>query len=235
MLFPTHIRFFKDYLQENYDTTVNFIKVNFDSRRKLYSTYDREARLVQTAAWLDLAADIIFKQYAVTTRLITLNDRDRQFEQCKFAISEAVNESNELATNTSPEKMFLNGMTKQIRDKKLLIAEGKNVYKQNTELYAGFIDREKRRLFVRPTKAFNAVLQYCDKMDMRFTETERSTRQALLINGYIQGQSEYDKDNTSYVIRLDNNKEVRMLAFYPDKLQEEYGSIEPDYDDDDYE
>ena len=60
---------------------------------------------------------------------------------------------------------------------------------------------------------------------MRFTETERSTRQALIVNGYIQGQSEDDKENTSYVVRLDNNKEVRMLAFYLDKLESEYGKI----------
>ena len=64
-------------------------------------------------------------------------------------------------------------------------------------------------------------------MDIRFTETERATRQALLVNAYIQGQSEDDKDNTSYVVRLDNSKEVRMLAFYLDKLEREYGSIKP--------
>lgn len=225
LIFPTHIRFFIDYLQANYDVLVNHIRTQFPILRDEYRTRNWESRLVQTAAWLNITAEIIFKFYAVQMKLTSPEDAERQYEQCKFAISEAVNESNELATNTSPEKMFLNGMTKQIRDKKLLIAESKNVYKQNTELYAGFIDREKRRLFVRPTKAFNAVLQYCDKMDMRFTETERSTRQALIVNGYIQGQSEDDKENTSYVVRLDNNKEVRMLAFYLDKLESEYGKI----------
>ena len=225
LIFPTHIRFFIDYLQANYDVLVNYIRTKFPVLRDEYRTRSWESRLVQTAAWLDITAEIIFKFYAVQMILTSPEDAKRQYEQCKFAISEAVNESNELATNTSPEKMFLNGMTKQIRDKKLLIAESKNAYKQNTELYAGFIDREKRRLFVRPTKAFNSVLQYCDKMDMRFTETERSTRQALIVNGYIQGQSEDDKENTSYVVRLDNNKEVRMLAFYLDKLENEYGKI----------
>lgn len=225
LMFPTHIRFFIDYLQANYGVLVNYIRTRFPVLRDEYRTRSWESRLVQTAAWLDITAEIVFKFYAVQMILTSPEDAKRQYEQCKFAISEAVNESNELATNTSPEKMFLNGMTKQIRDKKLLIAENKNVYKQNTELYAGFIDKEKRRLFVRPTKAFNSVLQYCDKMDMRFTETERSTRQALIVNGYIQGQSEDDKENTSYVVRLDNNKEVRMLAFYLDKLENEYGKI----------
>lgn len=225
LMFPTHIRFFIDYLQANYGVLVNHIRTRSPVLRDEYRTRSWESRLVQTAAWLDITAEIVFKFYAVQMKLTSPEDAKRQYEQCKFAISEAVNESNELATNTSPEKMFLNGMTKQIRDKKLLIAESKNVYKQNTELYAGFIDKEKRRLFVRPTKAFNSVLQYCDKMDMRFTETERSTRQALIVNGYIQGQSEDDKENTSYVVRLDNNKEVRMLAFYLDKLENEYGKI----------
>lgn len=225
LMFPTHIRFFIDYLQANYGVLVNHIRTHFPVLCDEYRTRSWESRLVHTAAWLDITAEIVFKFYAVQMKLTSPEDAKRQYEQCKFAISEAVNQSNELATNTSPEKMFLNGMTKQIRDKKLLIAESKNVYKQNTELYAGFIDKEKRRLFVRPTKAFNAVLQYCDKMDMRFTETERSTRQALIVNGYIQGQSEDDKENTSYVVRLDNNKEVRMLAFYLDKLENEYGKI----------
>lgn len=225
LMFPTHIRFFIDYLQENYDVLVNHIRTQFPILRDEYRTRNWESRLVQTAAWLNITAEIIFKFYAVKMKLTSPEDAERQYQQCKFAISEAVNESNELATNTSPEKMFLSGMTKQIRDKKLLIADCKNAYKKNTELYAGFLDREKRRLFVRPTKAFNAVLQYCDKMDMRFTETERSTRQALIVNGYIQGQSEDDKENTSYVVRLDNNKEVRMLAFYLDKLESEYGKI----------
>lgn len=225
LMFPTHIRFFIDYLQANYDVLVNHIRTQFPILRDEYRTRNWESRLVQTAAWLNITAEIIFKFYAVKMKLTSPEDAERQYEQCKFAISEAVNQSNELATNTSPEKMFLSGMTKQIRDKKLLIADCKNAYKKNTELYAGFLDREKRRLFVRPTKAFNAVLQYCDKMDMRFTETERSTRQALIVNGYIQGQSEDDKENTSYVVRLDNNKEVRMLAFYLDKLENEYGKI----------
>ena len=225
LMFPTHIRFFIDYLQANYDVLVNHIRTQFPILRDEYRTRNWESRLVQTAAWLNITAEIIFKFYAVKMKLTSPEDAERQYEQCKFAISEAVNQSNELATNTSPEKMFLSGMTRQIRDKKLLIADCKNAYKQNTELYAGFLDREKRRLFVRPTKAFNAVLQYCDKMDMRFTETERSTRQALIVNGYIQGQSEDDKENTSYVVRLDNNKEVRMLAFYLDKLESEYGKI----------
>lgn len=225
LMFPTHIRFFIDYLQANYDVLVNHIRTQFPILRDEYRTRNWESRLVQTAAWLNITAEIVFKFYAVKMKLTSPEDAERQYEQCKFAISEAVNQSNELATNTSPEKMFLSGMTRQIRDKKLLIADCKNAYKQNTELYAGFIDREKRRLFVRPTKAFNAVLQYCDKMDMRFTETERSTRQALIVNGYIQGQSEDDKENTSYVVRLDNNKEVRMLAFYLDKLESEYGKI----------
>lgn len=225
LMFPTHIRFFIDYLQANYDVLVNHIRTQFPILRDEYRTRNWESRLVQTAAWLNITAEIIFKFYAVQMKLTSPEDAERQYEQCKFAISEVVNQSNELATNTSPEKMFLNGMTKQIRDKKLLIADCKSAYKQDTELYAGFLDREKRRLFVRPTKAFNAVLQYCDKMDMRFTETERSTRQALIVNGYIQGQSEDDKENTSYVVRLDNNKEVRMLAFYLDKLENEYGKI----------
>ena len=225
LMFPTHIRFFIDYLQANYGVLVNHIRTRSPVLCDEYRTRSWESRLVQTAAWLDITAEIVFKFYAVQMKLTSPEDAKRQYEQCKFAISEAVNESNELATNTSPEKMFLNGMTKQIRDYNLLIAESKTVYKQNTELYAGFIDKEKRRLFVRPTKAFNAVLQYCDKMDMRFTETERSTRQALIVNGYIQGQSEDDKENTSYVVRLDNNKEVRMLAFYLDKLENEYGKI----------
>lgn len=225
LMFPTHIRFFIDYLQAKYDVLVNHIRTQFPILRDEYRTRNWESRLVQTAAWLNITAEIIFKFYAVKMKLTSPEDAERQYEQCKFAISEVVNQSNELATNTSPEKMFLSGMTRQIRDKMLLIADCKNAYKQNTELYAGFLDQEKRRLFVRPTKAFNAVLQYCDKMDMRFTETERSTRQALIVNGYIQGQSEDDKENTSYVVRLDNNKEVRMLAFYLDKLESEYGKI----------
>lgn len=225
LIFPTYIRFFIDYLQANYSVLVNHIKTRFPLLRDEYRTRGWEARLVDTATWLDITAEIVFKKYAVDTHLTSPEDAARQYEQCRFAISEAVNQSNELATNTSPEKMFLHAMIKQIHSNKLLIANCKNTYKQNPELYAGFLDQEKSRLFVRPLKAFNSVQQYWEKMDTRFTATEKATRQALLVNGYIQGQSEDDKENTSYVVRLDNNKEVRMLAFYLDKLENEYGII----------
>lgn len=227
LVFPTHIRFFIDYLQQKYFQIIEYIKINFPVRREEYRKNNWEARQVQTAVWLDLTADIIFRQYAVDNALTSQQDAERQYQQCKFAISLVVNESNELATHTSSHEMFLLAMVNEIRDQRLFIAEDKRTYNQNPDKCAGFIDQNKRRLYVRPTKAFNAVQQYWDKMDIRFTETERATRQALLVNAYIQGQSEDDKDNTSYVVRLDNSKEVRMLAFYLDKLEREYGSIKP--------
>lgn len=225
LLFPTHIRFFIDYVRDNYDSIVNYIKTNFDTRRNMYSAQNWESRLVQTATWLDLTANIIFKQYAVNTCLTSSNDAERQFDQCFLAIKQAVEKSNEIAANTEPHKMFLTAIINESRNHKIWIADSKKTYKENIDFYIGYVDTAKNRLYLRPSRAFNVVQTYCNKMDMRFTETEKNTRQALLLNGYIQGQSEYDKDNTSYVIRLDNNKEVRMLAFFLDKIKDKYGSI----------
>lgn len=225
-IFTTHIKYLTDYIAEKHEDLVKYIQAQFPKYRAEYSQKLSESRLVDAAVCLRITADIVLDMYAKQCGLVAVSDIPQQLEIFNSVILDTVLESQALACHLEPYDMYLYAMVRSINDKKLNICDGKQNYQVNGDT-AGFIDKKRGYLYIRPQDTYNQVVRYWAALDRPFSATDRSIRQELAIHQFILTQSEESKDNTTKVVRLAGNVERRFLVFDLKKLESRYGKITP--------
>lgn len=222
MYYLTHMRFFVDYLSARYDETVKYIKDNFLPKREVNGMRLSSRRLTDASVCLELVSDILL-QYADDMGLVYRADIQPQSNEWKRAIMNIAVDSEGLSIHLEPADMYCYAMMCCIREGRLKIAEDKNTMAGSDE-YAGFIDKSKRLLRVRPDITIFEVRRYWGNNGRSFNVTDKAVRQELLLNNYIIGQSDGVSEKTAPNVNF-GGRQIRMLAFDLDKLEKEYGKL----------
>ncbi len=221
MYYLTHMRFFIDFIENNYEEIVGKIAKSFCSMREQTSNI-KSKRLIDTKVCLELTAEILM-DYAQKYWLIYPNDRAHQLEEWKRAIADAIKDSEALSRYVEPADMYCHAMLELIRSQKLNIANTKNEYIENRDKFHGFYDIKKKHLFVIPISTYTEVRRFWDEHGMSFTYSDTMVRQELSIKKLIFTQIEGETEKTARSVHVGDTKQQRMLHFNAEQLLILYG------------
>ena len=173
---------------------------------------------------MEVTGNIVLEMYANQCGLVCPFDVAGQLDIWHNVILNAVSESQTLACHLEPYDMYLHAMVTSINEKKLTVYNSKKAYGISG---AGFFDLNKNLLFMRSQVTYNQVVRYWSSLDRPFSASDRLIRQELAVYQFIFTQSEEGKDNTTRVVRLSGDKELRFLVFDLEKLKKRYGLLIP--------
>lgn len=208
--YHTHINFFITYLSQNPQKIVPYISNKFIEKRAFYTAYLTSKRLVDTAACLEITAEIILLFYANECKLVHPMDIQPQLDIWKKCILDFVRESELVSNNREPVDMFCTAIAEIAKSDILKILPSKKIFEEKFDSAIGFYDYGTKTLYLKPEASYVEAVRYWENQGIAFPTKEKPLRRELHLSGMLRGSIDGNSEKTSTPIRI-NGKAMRLL------------------------
>ncbi|MCD8121283.1 MAG: hypothetical protein LUE65_03445 [Clostridiales bacterium] len=215
------IQHFINYLSDNWEGIVSFVRENFDIMRKKASNILHTGRLADALAILWLATDILaafFERCGET-------GRGNLFEQMKRDMISVFLASEAMAYEEDPTVSYMCALETLLENQELNLKTGR-FGEEDLEKLDGFEADE--CLYLMPLRVYLKVKSWIQKGGGSFTLSEKEIVTALGQEGYLVPSSNGKEKRTFYARILIGKNRVNFLRIPRSKLSE-FARTEPDF------
>ena len=218
-LWVTNFVYFLPWVGREWESMKRHIQSFYSERHKLFSQLLTEPRLIDTAAVMLLATEVL-TAYGVACRAITADERGKLLDVWYQALVAAFSKSAELSVSRDLGELACEAIRDGIISGTLKIADSKGEYAVG---FAGFQDN--RFLWIRPESFISLLRRYCEGQRIACVTEPSSVYPQLLEKGLIVRDADQSK-KASFLKRTPElpgfeGKRHRMLAFVRSALTEE--------------
>ena len=210
-LFSTHLYYFIEWISNNSEKVITYIKKNFrDLRNKNQGKY-KHGRFIETLTFYELTCNI-FLEYCIKVGLIDKEKKDVTFNEWNKLIYEAILIHEKANLQENPAVMYLQALQELIccggiklnsKDKK----GDKNVIGYEDEVY----------YYLSSELTLQQIIKYWNKLSIEFSATNEMISKALDVLGVIKITNEGGKIRRTLKISGDSR---RFLIINKIKMEE---------------
>ncbi|MBQ3194781.1 MAG: hypothetical protein IJB59_14565 [Oscillospiraceae bacterium] len=213
LILQTHMYHFLHYCGLEGDAIVRYIQNEFPRQRALFSQSIREPRLVDTAAILQVMAQILLN-YAGTIGAFTgeyLSELTASFQQ---SILNAVVLSENSSREMNPVAMYLRALFDMVENGTIVLASSAGDYRSAE--HTGYV--REGCWWLRNRDIYPKVTQYWNRMGVMFPLKERNILSMMADNGIIE--IDYEKTKKLYSRKSSVEGQPRMMVMNVANAQE---------------
>ena len=194
------------FLQDNYSSIVNYIKLEVAKRRQSYQMIDGR---LKDAFIQQMITQEIFAWFLLCNEVINEEGRTKLINDFYVIMSDVVNKQATFAKKQAPHLLFLLELWSLMGDK-IVIAENVNEYTENPSKFTGY--RQNGLVFLKRDEAFRIIVTaFADRREY-FPATVEDISRDLKLHGFTS------TDNEGFLKRASSLIEgrPRMLALIED-------------------
>ena len=213
LILQTHMYHFLHYCGLEGDVIVRYIQNEFPRQRALFSQSIREPRLVDTAAILQVMAQILLN-YAGTIGAFTgeyLSELKASFQQ---AILNAVALSETSSREMNPVAMYLRALFDMVQNGTIILAPSSGDYRPAD--HTGYV--REGCWWLRNRDIYPKVTQYWNRIGVMFPHKERNILSMMADNNIIE--IDYEKTKKLYSRKSAAEGQPRMMVLNVANAQE---------------
>lgn len=212
-ILQTHMYHFLHYCGLQGDAIVRYIREEFPRQRALLCQCIQEPRLVDTAAILQVMAQILLN-YARSIGAFTgdyLSQLEVSFRQ---AIVHAVELSEASSREMNPVAMYLRALFDMVQNGSIVLAPSAGEYRSAEHI--GYV--REGCWWLRDRDIYPKVTQYWNRLGVTFPLTERNIRGMMANNNIIE--VEYEQSKKLYSRKSSAKGQPRMMVLRVDNAQD---------------
>lgn len=213
LILQTHMHHFLHYCGLEGDAIVRYIQNEFPRQRELFSQSIREPRLVDTAAILQVMAQILLN-YAGTIGAFTGNHLSELKTSFQQAILNAVVLSEASSREMNPVAMYLRALFDMVQNGAVVLAPSSGDYRSAE--HTGYV--RDGCWWLRNRDIYPKVTQYWHRMGVTFPLKERNILSMMADNGIIE--TDYEKTKKLYSRKSAVEGQPRLMVLNVAKAQE---------------
>lgn len=209
MLITTHMGYFLEWVGENSDAVIDYIKANFDRERSYFVQSLRELRMVDTAVTLMLTATILHT-YGKSVGGVARGTEVQLLAEWRNAILQACIHSEGISKEQDPVAMYLRAFFDMWDRKEIEVATDIKAHVAGKHI--GYANDED--LWLWHHELYNRVCRYWQKSGVVFPLTEGKMNEHLDAAGLIRVTHETRGDGSKklYVCKSSLPNRSRMLV-----------------------
>lgn len=211
LMWSTFAASFINFLEENYDSTVTYIRSNYLVKRKGLEDIFQDRRPADQLTQLELVFEIL--RYFLRTVTPPDIDVDGMCDLCMEGCREAVLESQRHAEENSAETLFCFALAQALATERIILAENKEAYICKAEAFDGFKTEEFYflvfdRVYAKIRKIF---MEQGRELSLDTMNAKRSLDKAGLLVNEVENKGT-EKERVYLEVKvLINGKRPRML------------------------